>query len=186
MNVRNNTKLITINALLLAIGVILHQITPVLGLPMQPDFALTMLFIIIILNDNFKITMVSGTLMGIFTAMTTKFPGGQLPNVVDKIFTAFIVFFIYSFNKKKSNILGRLSVEKRNNILMAIVLPLGTLVSGILFLGSAKIIVGLPASFSILFLTVVVPSVALNTVIGLVLYRIVEKSLRRASYSIRG
>ncbi len=73
MNVRNNTKLITINALLLAIGVILHQITPVLGLPMQPDFALTMLFIIIILNDNFKITMVSGTLMGIFTAMTTKF-----------------------------------------------------------------------------------------------------------------
>ena len=166
MNVRNNTKLITINALLLAIGVILHQITPILGLPMQPDFALTMLFIIIILNDNFKITMVSGTLMGIFTAMTTKFPGGQLPNVVDKIFTALI--------------------EKRNNILIAIVLPLGTLVSGILFLGTAKIIVGLPASFSILFLTVVVPSIALNTVIGLVLYRIVEKSLRRASYSIRG
>ena len=69
---------------------------------------------------------------------------------------------------------------------MAIVLPLGTLISGVLFLGSAQIIVGLPASFSILFLTVVVPSVALNTVIGLVLYRIVEKSLRRASYSIRG
>ncbi|MDU1687688.1 MAG: tryptophan transporter, partial [Clostridium perfringens] len=68
----------------------------------------------------------------------------------------------------------------------AIVLPLGTLVSGILFLGSAQIIVGLPARFSILFLTVVVPSVALNTVIGLVLYRTVEKSLRRASYSIRG
>ena len=185
MNVRNNTKLITINALLLAIGVILHQITPILGLPMQPDFALTMLFIIIILNDNFKITMVSGTLMGIFTAMTTKFPGGQLPNVVDKIFTALIVFLFIALIKK-SNILGRLSVEKRNNILMAIILPLGTLVSGILFLGSAQIIVGLPASFSILFLTVVVPSVALNTVIGLVLYRIVEKSLRRASYSIRG
>ena len=173
MNVRNNTKLITVNALLLAIGVILHQITPVLGLPMQPDFALTMLFIIIILNDNFKITMVSGTLMGIFTAMTTKFPGGQLPNVVDKIFTALIVFLF-------------IALIKKSNILMAIVLPLGTLVSGILFLGSAQIIVGLPASFSILFLTVVVPSVALNTVIGLVLYRIVEKSLRRASYSIRG
>ena len=97
-----------------------------------------------------------------------------------------ILGIIDKMNKKKSNILGRLSVEKRNNILMAIVLPLGTLVSGILFLGTAKIIVGLPASFSILFLTVVVPSVALNTVIGLVLYRIVEKSLRRASYSIRG
>ncbi|MDK0772658.1 tryptophan transporter [Clostridium perfringens] len=55
-----------------------------------------------------------------------------------------------------------------------------------LFLGFAKIIVGLPASFSTLFLTVLVPSVALNTVIGLVLYRVIKKSLRRASYSIRG
>lgn len=124
--------------------------------------------------------------MGIFTAMTTKFPGGQLPNVVDKIFTALIVFLFIALIKKSNILLGRLSIEKRNNVLMAIVLPLGTLISGILFLGTAQIIVGLPASFSILFLTVVVPSVALNTVIGLVLYRIVEKSLRRASYSIRG
>ncbi|HHD2715064.1 TPA: tryptophan transporter [Clostridium perfringens] len=36
------------------------------------------------------------------------------------------------------------------------------------------------------YLTVLVPSVALNTVIELVLYRVIEKSLRRASYSIRG
>ncbi|EOU3696215.1 tryptophan transporter [Clostridium perfringens] len=55
-----------------------------------------------------------------------------------------------------------------------------------LFLGFAKIIVGILASFSTLFLTVLVPSISLNTVIGLVLYRIVEKSLRRAFYSIRG
>ena len=41
-----NTKKMVINALLLAIGAILHQITPALGLPMQPDFALAMLFII--------------------------------------------------------------------------------------------------------------------------------------------
>ncbi|WP_263453012.1 tryptophan transporter [Clostridium perfringens] len=45
---------------------------------------------------------------------------------------------------------------------------------------------GILASFSTLFLTVLVPSISLNTVIGLVLYRIVEKSLRRAFYSIRG
>ena len=36
------------------------------------------------------------------------------------------------------------------------------------------------------YLTVLVSSVALNTVIGLVLYRVIEKFLRRASYSIRG
>lgn len=184
MNIRNNTRIITINALLLAIGVILHQITPALGLPMQPDFALTMLFIIIILNDNFKITMISGTLMGVFTAMTTKFPGGQLPNIIDKFFTAFIVFMIIALIKK-SNILGRLSLEKRNNVLMTIILPLGTLISGLLFLGSAQIIVGLPANFSILFLTVVAPAIALNTVLGLILYKVIENALRRASYSIR-
>ncbi|WP_224381332.1 tryptophan transporter [Clostridium perfringens] len=54
-----------------------------------------------------------------------------------------------------------------------------------LFLGFAKIIVGILASFSTLFLTVLVPSISLNTVIGLVLYRIVEKSLRRASYNYK-
>lgn len=184
MNVRNNTKLITINALLLAIGVILHQITPALGLPMQPDFALTMLFIIIVLNDDFKITMISGTLMGIFTAMTTKFPGGQLPNIIDKFITAFIVFLLITLIKK-SNILGNISEEKRSTVLIGVILPLGTLISGILFLGSAQIIVGLPASFSILLVTVVVPAIVLNTIIGLMLYKVVQNALKRVSYSIR-
>lgn len=89
------TKKMIINALLLGIGAILHQITPALGLPMQPDFTLIMLFIIMMVNkDNYKTCLISGIITGIFTAMTTKFPGGQLPNVVDKIFTAFIVFLL--------------------------------------------------------------------------------------------
>ena len=50
MKTNINTKKMIINALLLAIGAILHQITPALGLPMQPDFALAMLFIIIIMT----------------------------------------------------------------------------------------------------------------------------------------
>ena len=49
MKTNMNTKKMVINALLLAIGAILHQITPALGLPIQPDFALAMLFIIIII-----------------------------------------------------------------------------------------------------------------------------------------
>ena len=70
-----NTKKMVINALLLAIGAILHQITPALGLPMQPDFALAMLFIIMIINNNdYKITLISAIITGIFTALTTKFP----------------------------------------------------------------------------------------------------------------
>ena len=71
MNTRSNTKKLIMNALLLAIGALLHQITPILGLPMQPDFALAMLFIIMILNDgDYKIILVSALITGIFTAMT--------------------------------------------------------------------------------------------------------------------
>ena len=73
-----NTKKMVMNALLLAIGAILHQITPALGLPMQPDFALAMLFIIMIINDNdYKTSLICAIITGVFTALTTKFPGGQ-------------------------------------------------------------------------------------------------------------
>ena len=35
-----NVKKMILNAILIAIGALLHQITPALGLPMQPDLAL--------------------------------------------------------------------------------------------------------------------------------------------------
>ena len=38
MKTNLNVKKMIINSLLLAIGAILHQLTPALGLPMQPDF----------------------------------------------------------------------------------------------------------------------------------------------------
>ena len=66
-----NTKKMVMNALLLAIGAILHQITPALGLPMQPDFALAMLFIIMIINDNdYKTSLICAIITGVFTALT--------------------------------------------------------------------------------------------------------------------
>ena len=99
-----NTQKLTLNALLLAIGALLHQITPALGLPMQPDFSLIMLFVIILLNSkDYKTCLTAALLTGIFSAMTTKFPGGQLPNIIDKAITgnlAFaLVYIINSFNK---------------------------------------------------------------------------------------
>ena len=56
MNTNKNIKNLTTNALLLGIGAMLHQFTPALGLPMQPDFSLAMLFIIIILNSVDKLS----------------------------------------------------------------------------------------------------------------------------------
>ena len=79
-----NTKKMIIDAILIAIGVVLHVLAPSIGLPMQPDFALAMLFIIMLLNKDYKTTLFTGIILGIFTALTTKSPGGQLPNIIDK------------------------------------------------------------------------------------------------------
>ncbi|MGL5756392.1 MAG: tryptophan transporter [Paraclostridium sp.] len=164
------TKKLTLNSILLAIGLILHQVTPALGLPMQPDFALAMLFVIMLLNkEDYKICMVCAIVTGVFTALTTKFPGGQLPNILDKVVTANCVYIlILLFNKK-------------DKFLPFIILPIGTLISGFVFLGFAKIIAGLPAPFLPLFLTVVVPACIINLFAGLFLYKVVKLSLKRTS-----
>lgn len=168
-----------INALLLAIGAILHQITPALGLPMQPDFALAMLFIIMIINNNdYKTSLIAAIITGVFTALTTKFPGGQLPNIIDKIITVNLMYAILLFLNK---ILEYINVNKnmKENLLVIISFPLGTLISGTTFLLSAQYIVGLPAKFSILFLTSVIPALLINTIGGFILYQAINVSLKR-------
>lgn len=169
-----NTKKMTINAILLAIGALLHYITPAFGLPMQPDFALIMLFLIIFMNEDYKTALIAGIITGIFTALTTKFPGGQLPNMIDKLITANVVYFA----------LLPLRNKLKANIKMPIILLLGTVVSGITFLASASFIVGLPASFNVLFIAVVLPATLINAVVGTVLYNVVNLALRRTSVKL--
>jgi len=174
-----NTKKMVINALLLAIGAILHQITPALGLPMQPDFALAMLFIIMIINNNdYKTSIIAAIITGVFTALTTKFPGGQLPNIIDKMVTVNLMYVILlSINKITDSIKINESIKK--NLLVLISFPLGTLISGTTFLLSAQYIVGLPAKFSILFVTIVIPALIINTIGGFILYQTINISLKR-------
>lgn len=170
-----NTKKLVLNAILLAMGLMLHQFTPALGLPMQPDFALATLFIIMLLNKDFKTVLSAGIVTGIFTAMTTKFPGGQIPNLIDKILTTVIVFGLITVLRKAFN----------RNVVLALALPIGTLISGAIFLEAASLIVGLPggASFQILYTTVVLPTVLINLVAGFGLYKIFETSLKRSGVS---
>lgn len=178
MKTNINIKKMIINALLLAIGAILHQITPALGLPMQPDFALAMLFIIMIINNNdYKTSLIAAIITGIFTALTTKFPGGQLPNIIDKIVTVNLMYIILlSLNK----IIKYININNiKEKLLVIISFPLGTLISGTTFLLSAQYIVGLPADFSILFVTVVIPALFINTIGGFILYEAISISLKR-------
>ena len=72
MRLKNNI----FTALLLAIGYIMHQITPgVLG-GMKFDFFLAFMFVSLLLNPRFENVMLTVLLGGIITAMITTFPGG--------------------------------------------------------------------------------------------------------------
>lgn len=178
MKKNNNTKKLIINALLLGIGAILHQITPALGIPMQPDFALVMLFIIMIINfGDYKTSLIAGVVTGIFTALNTKFPLGQIPNIIDKIVTVNMVYVLMIFMKQF--IKRGLEINNIKMSMVVLIFSLGTLISGTTFLLSAQIIVGLSISFRILFVTVVIPTIIVNSIAGVILYKIVLSSLRK-------
>lgn len=178
MKRNSNTKKIVINALLLGIGAILHQITPALGIPMQPDFALAMLFIVMIINfGDYKTSLIAGIVTGIFTALTTKFPLGQVPNIIDKIVTVNLIYILMIFMKQF--VKRGFEINNMKLSIIAIIFSLGTLISGTTFLVSAQILVGLPMNFGILFTTVVLPAVIINSIAGIFLYKIVVSSLKR-------
>lgn len=163
-----NVKKMILNAILIAIGALLHQITPALGLPMQPDFAIAMLFIIILMNKDYKTTLISSIIMGIITALTTKFPGGQLPNIIDKLITGHVIYFMFKAMGSKVS----------NNIKILFALSIGTIVSGLTFLSSASIIVGLPGDFLTLVTIVVLPATLMNIFLGTILYKSIGIALK--------
>ena len=164
------TKQLVINSLLLAVGFLLHYVTPAIGLPMQIDFSLITLILIITLNKNSLNTCVaSGVATGIFAGITSKFPFGLVPNILDKITTTIFIYLLIKLLDKTA---------LHNKIKAIVVNAVGTLVSGVVFLVSALLFTGLPAPFFVLFTTVVIPAIAVNTVIGFIVSNICEKHRR--------
>lgn len=160
------TKKLVINALLLALGLVLHYITPPLGF-IQMDFSLVTMVLIVSLNkDKLSTAIIAGFATGIFDGMTSKFVGGLMPNIIDKLVTAMIVFALIRLLNKT-----RLSAKVKTVVVNAV----GTIVSGTVFLVSALLLVGLPAPFGILFIAVVLPTTIANTVVGFVVNGIFEK-----------
>ena len=167
---------IIITSLLLAIGVILHQITPPIFLGMRPDLLLVFMILSIILNKDLKITFITGIVAGVLGALVTTFPGGQLPNIIDKIITSVVVFGLYkSFSKTKINNTNTKNIIN-SPIKLASIYFIGTLISGSIFLGSALVLFGLPASFMILFTTIVIPTAVINCVIGFFIHKMIIKN----------
>ena len=167
---KTNTKQLVTNSLLLAVGFLLHYVTPAIGLPMQIDFSLITLILIINLNkNNFNVGIAAGIATGIFSGVTSKFPMGMIPNIIDKIVTTITVYLLLKLLDKTT---------LHNKIKAVITNAVGTLVSGTVFLCSALLLVGLPAPISVLFTTVVIPATIVNTIAGFIINTICIKYRR--------
>ena len=167
---KTNTKQLVTNSLLLAVGFLLHYVTPAIGLPMQIDFSLITLILVINLNTNkFGTCMAAGIATGIFSGITTKFPMGMIPNIIDKIVTTIAVYLLIRLLDKTA---------LHSKIKAVITNAVGTVISGTVFLVSALLLVGLPAPISVLFVTVVIPATIVNTIAGFIINTICIKYRR--------
>ena len=178
-----NTKKLVLNAVLLGIGLVLHQIEPAI-FGVKPDMTLIMLFTIMILNrDSYKTCLVCGIITGIFAAMTSSFPGGQVPNLIDKFITTNIAFVIMLVIYKVP-FMKKLAVKNQDFIVSTILMTLGTAISGFIFLTSAQILVGLPGNMhlSVLYAAVVLPAIGINLIVGAVVFKVIHVTMKRVSY----
>lgn len=168
-----NTKNLVALALLVGMGAVLHAVVPGIVFGMKPDMMLTMMFLGIILFPDRKSVLLLALVTGIISGLTTTFPGGLFPNIIDKAVTAFVFFGLYlALNKFRSNIVS-----------VGVLTAVGTLISGVVFLGSAYLIVGLPGPFAALFAGVVLPATLVNTIAMVVLYPIALTIVKRTKLS---
>src|SRR5699024_4033051 len=98
------------------------------------DFLLIFMTVSLIMNPKFKNTILTGFLAGVLSGMTTSFPGGQIPNLIDKMVAGLVIYLLIDIFLK----------IKLNNIVIGFIGGFGTFISGTVFLISANVIVGLP------------------------------------------
>jgi len=170
MNLKKNI----LTALLLAIGFILHQLVPGAVGSMKFDLMLSMIFVSIFINSEFKNVVLTALLGGIITALTTTFPGGQIPNVIDKVVTCMVVFAMVKLAERVN----------LNQVAVGIIAFVGTIVSGSVFLYSALIIVGLPAPFGALFIGIVIPTAVTNIFVTVAVFSAVKMALKASNFSL--
>ena len=173
-------------ALLLAIGYVLRLIVPGYVAGMKPDPMMGMLIVIILMHRNFRISLLAGSIAGIIGALTTTFPGGQIPYLLDKLMTSMVLFGLAVLvatpverllSKSPVRIFGQQSALG-TVVACAITGVVGTLFSGTAFLSLALYLTGLPAPFAVLFATVVIPATLANTIVAIILYPVVGLARR--------
>ena len=169
-----NTKNLVLMALLVAVGAALYVVTPGFVQGMKPDFMLTMMFIGILLFPTAKDTFLLGITTGVLSGLFTTFPGGFVPNIVDKTVTAFIFLAAVIL----------LSKIAQNIVAQAVLVGVGTIVSGAIFLSVALFVIGsdVGKTFGALFTLVVLPAVAFNAIAFVIIYPIVTNLVKRSKF----
>lgn len=161
-------KDLVVMALFVGIGAVLHLIIPSLAFGMKPDFSLLMLFMGIIFFPHKKHILLLGLATGVISGLTTTFPMGFFPNVIDKLLTAFAFYGLLLLVKQKSSAL-----------IYSLFAGVGTLISGTIFLSAAFLLVGLPGPFLILFSMNVLPAILFNSIAMVLLYPAVAAIVKR-------
>lgn len=160
------TKNLVQASILLAIGAVLHLVVPGIINGMKPDFLLVTMFCAIIMNDDFKSTLIIGMATGLIAAATTTFPSGQIPSIFDKLISTFTFLSLYRLVFK--NI-------KNKKFAMFINTFINTFISGFVFLFSASQLFGIniPGGISVLLLSVVLPTCFFNGAFGIIVEKII-------------
>lgn len=158
-------------SLLLAVGFILHSFFPPILFGMKPDFSLAMMFAIIILKRDVKVGYLAAMVTGIFTALTTGFPGGQVANIVDKLITGTVVIAATAL----------LASRLDDRLYSVLVGFFATFLSGIIFLSTAKFFLGFQGQLMPLIIGVVLPAAVTNTFTTPILVMSIQASKKALS-----
>lgn len=161
------TKDLALAAILLAIGLVLHSLVPPIFGGVKPDFLLATMVIAILSQPKLRNTLIIGAAAGLLAALTTGFPGGQIPNIIDKIASALLTL-----------VLIKVTLSKHSMLVLGLISGVITLFSGLVFLTSALLIVGLPAPLSALFVIVIIPTAIANAVSGAVLFKLFQTMVK--------
>ena len=143
----------------MALGLVLHLMVPGVFFGVKPDFLLSMMFISLMIVGDVKEAVLIGVAGGIMSALTTGFPGGQIPNFIEKIITSLVVFYIIKAMDKN------FTIPK-----IILIFALGTMVSGTLFLSIALTMTKQLNLFIPSYPAVLV-AMAINAILGIFLYQ---------------
>lgn len=143
----------------MALGLVLHLMVPGVFFGVKPDFLLSMMFISLMIVGDAKEAVLIGVAGGIMSALTTGFPGGQIPNFIEKIITSLVVFYIIKAMDKN------FTIPK-----IILIFALGTMVSGTLFLSIALTMTRQLNLFIPSYPAVLV-AMAINAILGIFLYQ---------------